>query len=100
MLIEKVNMKNKKMSEKWKSKIDFNGVAPSKIVQFHEATGEALKESVSNIEKENLILKEKIKELEATLIPRPLFVEPLNISSTNTYLRGYSRKQQQVERFI
>jgi hypothetical protein len=79
MLIEKVNMKNKKMSEKWKSKIDFNGVAPSKIVQVHEATEEPLKESISNIEKENLILKEKIKELEATLIPRPLFVEPLNI---------------------
>jgi hypothetical protein len=26
--------------------IDFHGVAPSKIVQFHEATREALKESV------------------------------------------------------
>jgi hypothetical protein len=36
-----------------------------------------LKESVCNIEKENLILKEKIKELETTLIPKPLFVEPL-----------------------
>jgi hypothetical protein len=43
MLIEKVNMKNKKVSEKWKSEIDFHGVAPSKIVQFHEATREALK---------------------------------------------------------
>jgi hypothetical protein len=28
MLIEKVNKKNKKVSEKWKSTIDFNGVAP------------------------------------------------------------------------
>jgi hypothetical protein len=28
LLIEKVNMKNKKVSEKWKSEIDFHGVAP------------------------------------------------------------------------
>jgi hypothetical protein len=28
LLIEKVNTKNKKVSEKWKSTIDFNGVAP------------------------------------------------------------------------
>jgi len=59
MLIEKVNMKNKKMSEKWKSKIDFNGVSRSKTIQLHEAIEEALKESVSNIEKEILILKKK-----------------------------------------
>jgi len=28
LLIEKVNMKNKKVSEKWKLEIDFQGVAP------------------------------------------------------------------------
>jgi hypothetical protein len=44
ILIEKVNTKNKKVFEKWKSKIDFHRVAPSKIVQFHEETREALKE--------------------------------------------------------
>jgi hypothetical protein len=49
LLIEKVNMKNKKMSEKWKSEIDFHEVSPSKIVQFHEATRESLKEYVYNI---------------------------------------------------
>jgi hypothetical protein len=76
LLIEKVNMK-KKVSEKWKSEIDFLRVTPSKIVQLHEATGKALKESICNIEKENLILKEKIKKLETTLIMKPLFVEPL-----------------------
>jgi hypothetical protein len=53
-----VNLKNKKVSEKWKSKINFHGVQPLKIVQFHEATGEALKDSIYDIEKENLILKE------------------------------------------
>jgi hypothetical protein len=47
-----------------------------KIVQFHEATGEALKDSIYDIEKENLILKERVKELEKSLLPRPLFVNP------------------------
>jgi hypothetical protein len=28
LLIEKVNLKNKKVSEKWKSEIDFQGVKP------------------------------------------------------------------------
>jgi hypothetical protein len=36
LLIEKVNLKNKKVSEKWKSEIDFQGVKPSKVMEFHE----------------------------------------------------------------
>jgi hypothetical protein len=36
-----------------------------------------LKESIFDIEKENLFLKERIKELEKSLIPKPLFVEPI-----------------------
>jgi hypothetical protein len=64
LLIEKVNLKNKKVLKKWKSEIDFQGVKPSKVMEFHEATSEALKYSIDEIEKENLILKEKVKELE------------------------------------
>jgi hypothetical protein len=88
MLIKKLNMKNKKASKKWKSKIDFHGVAPSKIVQFHEETKEALKESICNIEKEILILKEKIKELETTLILKTLFVDPLTTIQPTLTLEG------------
>jgi len=40
------------MYEKWKVEIDFHGVAPLNILQFHKANGEVLKESVGNIEKE------------------------------------------------
>ena len=76
MLIKNVNTKNKKLAEKWKSTSDFDGFAPSKIVQFHDATGEALKQSISTMEMEKSELKQRIKELEATLIPRPLFAEP------------------------
>jgi hypothetical protein len=48
-------------------------------MEFHEATGEALKYSIDDIEKENLILKEKVKELKmkilhTSLLPRHLFV--------------------------
>jgi hypothetical protein len=31
-LIEKVNLKNRKVFEKWKLEFDFHGVAPSKIM--------------------------------------------------------------------
>jgi hypothetical protein len=76
--IEKVNMKNKKVVEKWNSEIDIVGVKPSKVLEFHQATGDALKYSISEQEKENLILKKIIKELEDALFPKPLFVEPIS----------------------
>jgi hypothetical protein len=38
LLLEKVNIKNKKSLKKWRSIIDFDGVTPSKIAQFHSAT--------------------------------------------------------------
>jgi hypothetical protein len=38
LLIEKINLKNKKVVEKWNSEIDLQGVKPSKVMQFHEAT--------------------------------------------------------------
>jgi hypothetical protein len=37
--IEKVNLKNKKVAEKWNSEIDIVGVKPSKVLEFHQATG-------------------------------------------------------------
>jgi hypothetical protein len=72
--IEKVNLKNKKVAEKWNSEIDIVGVKPSKVLEFHQATGDALKYSIDEQEKENLVLKRRIKELEDALLPKPLFV--------------------------
>jgi hypothetical protein len=46
-------------------------------VQFHDVTGEALKEFIFDIEKENLVLKERITELVKALILKHLFVEPI-----------------------
>jgi hypothetical protein len=85
LLIEKINLKNKKVVEKWNSEIDLQGVKPSKVMQFHEATREALKSSINEIEIENQILKEKIRELENALLLKPLFVEPIaTIQPLNT----------------
>jgi hypothetical protein len=47
LLLEKVNTKNKKSSERWKYSIDLDGVAPSKIAYFHGATGDALKNQLT-----------------------------------------------------
>jgi hypothetical protein len=43
-------LKNKKVVEKWNSKIELQGVRPSKVMKFHEATEEALKYSIDEIE--------------------------------------------------
>ena len=45
-------------------------------MEFHDATGEAFKESIFDIEK-NVFLNERIKELEKTQILKPLFSEPI-----------------------
>jgi hypothetical protein len=50
-----------------------DGVAPSKIVEFHGATRDALKQSIDKMERENLELKKRVNELEVALVPTPLF---------------------------
>jgi hypothetical protein len=41
--------------------IEFDGIAPSKILDFHGAIGEALKQSIKTMEKENVEMKQIIK---------------------------------------
>jgi hypothetical protein len=55
-----------------------DGVAPSKIANFHGANREALKQPVLNMEKNNLESKKRIKGLEVSLVPGALFREPLS----------------------
>jgi hypothetical protein len=109
-LLEKVNTKNKKSSERWKYSIDLDGVAPSKIADFHGATGDALKQSIDKMEKENLELKKRIKELEVALVPGPLFPEPLSsmqpileleeIPESSTKYKGSSSLLQAVRKYV
>jgi hypothetical protein len=79
--IEKVHIKNKKITQKWNSKVDVSGVRPSGLLKLHITTGDALAHSISEQELENIRLKRRISELEDTLSPKPLFVEPLAIIS-------------------
>jgi hypothetical protein len=61
LVFEKVHSKNKKVQGKSSLELDLNGVPPSKIVQIHEAIGEALNMFVNEMENENVTLKERIK---------------------------------------
>ena len=60
LILEKIHSKNKIKS---KSEIDFKGVLPSRISIIHIATSNALEVSVDGMEAENMVLKERIKEL-------------------------------------
>ena len=77
--IEKINMKSKKTTKKWNSKVDAIGVGPSVILKLHLTTGDVLSHSITEQELEKVRLKKSISELEDALSPRPLFVEPLSI---------------------
>jgi hypothetical protein len=79
-------------------------------MQFHDGTREALKDSIFDIEKENLFLKERIKELEKYLIPKPLFVGHFNaiqlvlsleyVPETHSRLKGSSRSLMIIRKYI
>jgi hypothetical protein len=75
MIIENKYVKNKKGT----SRLDINlcNMRPSHISKMHRATGYALENSICGLETENLMLNTRIKELEATLMPLPLFATPL-----------------------
>jgi hypothetical protein len=52
---------------------------PSRLSSIHKFTGDALDVSIENMEEENAQLKEKIKELEATLMPPPILATPITM---------------------
>jgi hypothetical protein len=66
----------KSKSGKLQSTIDTQNMFPSRLSSIHKVTGDALDFSISNMEEENARLKEKIKELEATLMPPPILASP------------------------
>jgi hypothetical protein len=70
-------VKNKK--GKSRSEVNLRNMQPSQISRIHKATGDALDDSIGGIEEENIKLKERIKELEETLMPLPLLSIPLEI---------------------
>jgi hypothetical protein len=97
LIIEKKYVKNKK--GKYRSKLDLANMWPSQICQLHNASGEALHDSIVGIKVENARLKDQVKELEEALIPMSLLVNPLaiampatpaaNVKASSTLLASY-----------
>jgi hypothetical protein len=67
----------KSKSGKLWSTIDTRDMLPSKLSSIHRVTGDALDVSIAHMEEENAQLKERIKELEATLMPPPILASPM-----------------------
>jgi hypothetical protein len=82
LIIEKSDVKNKK--GKSHSEVNLRNMRPSQISRIHKATGDALDDSIGGLEEENIKLKERIKELEETLMPLPLLSIPLEIVGPTT----------------
>jgi hypothetical protein len=77
LVIEKRYVKNKK--GKSYSEMNVWNILPSYLSHIHQATRDALDNSISGLEAENVRLKERIKELEGALMPLPRFATPLEM---------------------
>jgi hypothetical protein len=82
LIIEKKDVKNKK--GKYRSKVHLANMWSSQICQLHNASRYSLHDSIRGIEAKNARLKDRVKELEETLIPMPLLVNPLEIAMPAT----------------
>jgi hypothetical protein len=82
IIIEKKDVKNKK--GKSHSEVNLANMRPSQIYQLHIVIGDSLDDSIGSIEAENAIMKDRVKELEESLIPMPLLVNPLEITMPKT----------------
>jgi hypothetical protein len=90
LIIEKSDVNNKK--RKSHSKVNLRNMRPSQVSKIHRSTSDALDDSIGNLE-EDTKLKERIKELEETLMPLPLLAIPLEIMELTmpaTKIKGFS----------
>jgi nucleoside-triphosphatase THEP1 len=77
IIIENSNVKNKK--GKYRLEINLRNMRPSQVSRIHRAINNAVDDSIGSLEEENTKLKERIKELQETLIPLPFLSIPLAI---------------------
>jgi hypothetical protein len=75
LIFERTLSKNKK--GKTCSTFNLNNMLPSGITKIHKVTGDALDVSIDDMEAENARLKERIQELEFTLMPPPILATPV-----------------------
>jgi hypothetical protein len=91
LIIEKSDVKNK--NGKYTSEVNLRNIQPSQISKIHKATDDALDDSIGGLEAGNIKLKERIKELEETLMPLPLLSSHLEIirpTTPTTKIKGPS----------
>jgi hypothetical protein len=82
LIIEKGDVKNKK--GKYHSEVYLRDMRPSQISRIHRATEDALDDSIGGLGAESMKLKERIMEMEDTLMPLPLLASPLTIVGPTT----------------
>jgi hypothetical protein len=75
LIIEKRDVRNKK--GKSRSEINLRNIQSAQISRLHQATRDALDDSIRGIEAQNARLNNRINELEEALILIPLFASPL-----------------------
>jgi hypothetical protein len=85
MVFEKTS---KSKRGKSRSTIDTRNMLPSKLSSIHKVTGDTLDFSIANMEEENVRLKERIKELEATLMPPPILATPVAMIRPDRSIQG------------
>jgi hypothetical protein len=95
---------------KTSSTLFLNGVMPPKLVQIHEPIGESIKMCVDEMENENSILKDLIKELDISIMPLPIFASPITTMQpwktldrtpkSSSKLRGTSSLLVAVRRYV
>ena len=70
---------------------------PSKLSSIHRITRDALDVSIVNMEEENLILKERVKELEATLMPPLILATPVALLQPDITFQGAQESNLRVK---
>jgi hypothetical protein len=75
LVIEKRDVTNRK--GKSRADINFSEMSPSQICQFHQGTGDILRDSIRGIEIENANMKQHLNEFEQAFLATPEFASPL-----------------------
>jgi hypothetical protein len=101
LIVEKGDKKNKK--GKYRLEVDLKYMQSYQISKIHRETRDALDDSIRGLEAKNTKLKERIIELEDSLMPLPILASPLSMVKPTTpivKLKGYSSLLTSVSSYV